>query len=203
MDINGVRHGQSRALLRWAGARSGLYPMHQDAGGEILQLHIDAALDTITDIQSSLTPAWYGHACSRSPLTGDFYSATKLTEAQMTGVFEALNTEILPVRFQQLERMLESWTEKNQASSTSSRSRGTISTSVAEVVGEKRGGPYFCGKMLTIADVSVYVLISGMQDGTYLAGLEVAGILSACPRLLQLVSAVAIHPQVRAWEDTA
>ena len=71
MDINGVRHGQSRALLRWAGARSGLYPMHQDAGGEILQLHIDAALDTITDIQSSLTPAWYGHACSRSPLNKD------------------------------------------------------------------------------------------------------------------------------------
>lgn len=196
MDIEGVRHGQSRALLRWAGTQSGLYPVvGRDDDGPMhmnmhLQLHIDAALDTITDIQTSLPPAWYGHACGRSPVTGDLYPATKLTEEQMVGVFEALNSEILPVRFQQLERMLAAWAVKSASASTGVGAGG----------GE---GPYFCGDLLTIADVNAYVLISGMLDGTYLAGLDGERVLSGCPGLKRLVAAVAAHPRVQAWGETA
>jgi glutathione S-transferase len=169
MDIDGVRHSQSRALLRWAGQQSGLYPSS-------CQLHVDAVLDTITDIQSALVPAWYSHACGRSPVTGDFYPATRLSEEQVAGVFEALNVEILPVRFQQLERVLTAHRDSSEGA-----------------------GPYFCGDVLTIADVSAYVVISGMRDGTYLAGLK-PEILSGCPLLLGVVAAVAAHPQVQAWE---
>ena len=169
LDIDGARHSQSRALLRWAGQQTGLYPPS-------CQLHVDAVMDTITDIQASLVPAWYSHACGRSPVTGEFYPDTKLDEAQMAGVFAALNSEILPVRFQQLERVL---------------------AQKSVEVGE---GPYFCGNVLTIADVSVYVLITGVLDGTYLAGLE-PGVVSGCSLLLGVVAAVAANPQVQAWES--
>ena len=167
LDIDGVRHSQSRALLRWAGEFTGLYPKN-------FQLHIDAVIDTIADIQSSLTPAWYKHACGRSPVTGDFYSATKLSDDQVVGVFDALNTEILPVRFQQLEHVL------------SQKPPGD--------------GPYFCGDVLTIADLCAYVVIAGMLDGTYLAGLS-PEVVSNCSRLVKLVEKVKEHPQVQAWEN--
>lgn len=130
-------------------------------------------LDAITDIQFALVPAWYKHALGRSPVTGDFYPATALTSEQTVGVFQALNGEIIPVRFQQLERVL--------------------STS---------GGPYFCGNVLTIADVNAYVVISGMRDGSYLEGLF-PEVLSGCPGLLQLAEAVKSHQRVMAWEARA
>lgn len=169
MDIDGVRQSQSKALLRWAGKRSGLMPPE-------LELRVDTVLDGISDIQNSLVPAWYSHACGRSPVTGEFYEATKLSPEQVQGVFAALNSEILPTRFQQLENML------------------------AEMSSES--GPFFCGDVLTVADLSAYVLISGCLDGTYLTGLS-TDIVSSCTGLVRLVAAVQAHPQVRAWEAQA
>jgi len=166
LDINGVRHSQSKALLRWAGKKCGLLPPEQE-------LRVDTVLDSISDIQNSLVPAWYSHACGRSPVTGGFYEATKLSDEQLEGVFDALNREILPTRYQQLENML------------------------AETAAE---GPYFCGNELTVADLSAYVLVRGMLDGTYLAGLSTE-FVRGCTRLTRLVDAVRALPRVRAWED--
>lgn len=165
LDIDGVRHSQSKALLRWAGKHCGLLPPAQE-------LRVDTALDSIADIQSSLVPAWYRHACGRSPVTGGFYAATQLNPEQVEGVFDALNREILPARFLQLENML------------------------AETA---RDGPFFCGDVLTVADLSAYVIISEMIDGTYLAGLSTE-FVRGCVRLTGLVDAVKAHPRVQAWE---
>ena len=161
-----MRHSQSRALLRWTGKKCGLYPCE-------LELEIDTVLECISDIQHSLVPAWYSHACGRSPVTGDFYEATKLSAEQVAGVFDALNNEILPVRFQQLENLLSGESRKS--------------------------GPYFCGNVLTVADLSAYVLIAGMIDGTYLSGLSTE-FVRTCTGLVKLVETVRARPQVQAWE---
>ena len=71
----GPAHGQSLAILHWAGKQAGLYPSH-------LQLAIDGALLCMEDIQAALLPVFYRNALPRSPRTGQLYEATALTEAQ-------------------------------------------------------------------------------------------------------------------------
>jgi glutathione S-transferase len=52
LEIDGVRHSQSMALLRWAGQRAGLYPA-------LLQLQIDAVHESLADVNKCLNPQWY------------------------------------------------------------------------------------------------------------------------------------------------
>ena len=108
-------------------------------------------------------------------MTGGFYEATKLSPEQVDGVFDALNREILPTRFLQLENML---------------------AETATV------GPFFCGDVLTVAELIAYVTISGMIDGTYLAGLS-TDFVRGCVRLTRLVDAVKALPGVKSWEARA
>ncbi|CAE8694836.1 unnamed protein product [Polarella glacialis] len=92
-----------------------------------------------------------------------------LSPEQRAEVEEALNEAILPVRFQQLEQVL-----------------------VAS------GGPFFCGDVLTICDLSFYVCASGILDGSYCGGIR-PEVLAACPTLLELVKRVEEHPKVKEW----
>jgi glutathione S-transferase len=99
LQVDGVTHAQSNALLVWAGKRAGLYP-------ERLAVRIDEIEEALTDVKKLFPPLWYGHATPRSPIDGGFFPATKLTEAQLAGLAAALNDVVLPERFAQLERRL-------------------------------------------------------------------------------------------------
>jgi glutathione S-transferase len=167
LSINGgAKHGQSGAILRWAGKKAGLYPLADvDA-----QLTIDEAMEAVADIHKCFIPAWYKHACTRSPVSGGFFEETRLSDAQYEGVVAALNTEILPARFQQMDMMV----------------RAT-------------GGPFVCGAAITIVDLSIYVLITGLRDGTYCDGIS-HEVVEQCPSLLNLVEQVALLPEVVEWE---
>ena len=99
LEIDGVPHCQSLALLRYAGIASGLYPPE-------LQLRVDGVEETLQDIRKAFTPMWYKNAAGRHPKTGDFFSATALNAAQVAALQAALNDDILPGRFAMLERVL-------------------------------------------------------------------------------------------------
>jgi glutathione S-transferase len=176
LQINGgAMHGQSSAILRWAGKKAGLYPPLAAGAAlndEDAQFAIDEALEAIADIHKCLIPAWYKHACARSPVSGGFYETTKLNDAQNEGVVIALNTELLPARFQQIDTMVRATTTD---------------------------GPFVCGAAMTIADISLYVLITGLRDGTMCAGVSPA-VVEQCPSLLKLVEQVALVPEVVQWE---
>ena len=82
IEINGGKNrSQSAALLRWAGKKAGLYPLADlDA-----QLAVDEAMEAVGDIHKCLIPAWYRHACGRSPVSGGFFAATQLSNEQYDG----------------------------------------------------------------------------------------------------------------------
>eukprot|EP01043_Picozoa_sp_COSAG02_P059595 COSAG02_NODE_7626_length_2927_cov_6.608911_1_plen_196_part_00 len=136
LEIDGVAYGQSKALLCWAGRQAGLYT-------DELQLQIDSVEGTIVDIGTALNPQWYHSALPRNPRTGELVAAATLDAAQQAGVQKALNEDILPARFAQLEQML-----------------------IAS------GGPYMCGSQLTTCDLSLYVIISGLLEETYCDGIS-------------------------------
>ena len=58
--------------------------------------------------------------------------------------------------------------------------------------------PYFCGSMLTIADLKWYVVGSGFIDGTYCEGIS-RNILNNFPTLIDLVDRISHHPRVKEW----
>jgi glutathione S-transferase len=166
LEIDGACFGQSRALLAWVGRQTGLYT-------DDLQLHIDAVEGTLADIVTVLNPQWYGSALPRNPRTGGLVPDANLSASQKAAVQRALNEDILPARFAQLEAML------------------TAS-----------GGPHMCGPQLTTCDLSLYVLASGLRDPTsdYCAGIE-PSVLDRCPKLLELIETVGQHERVAVWND--
>jgi glutathione S-transferase len=92
---------------------------------------------------------------------------------QVSALGRRLNDSILPKRFAQLEREL-------QAS----------------------GGPYFCGDVLTIVDLNLYVVCGGVLDGTWCGGIGPEA-LKGCPGLVELVRCVDQHPRVADWNRLA
>ena len=161
-------YGQTTAILRWAGVKTGLYKHH-------LQLKIDTMLEAFADIHKALVPAWYRHACGRSPITGEMYEKTKLTSEQYTAVLEALSTEILPFRFELIEKC------HNQ----------------------NFGSPQFlCDHDLTIADLVLYTLVTGIQDGSFCDGLSTTAFpTSKCPKLMQIVQRIDNIEEVKLWNQ--
>eukprot|EP00746_Dinoflagellata_sp_MGD_P033801 gnl/MRDRNA2_/MRDRNA2_18072_c0_seq1.p1 gnl/MRDRNA2_/MRDRNA2_18072_c0~~gnl/MRDRNA2_/MRDRNA2_18072_c0_seq1.p1 ORF type:complete len:254 (-),score=39.97 gnl/MRDRNA2_/MRDRNA2_18072_c0_seq1:4-765(-) len=62
----------------------------------------------------------------------------------------------------------------------------------------KSGGPFFCGKKLTICDLAVFVYIGGILDGTHIEGIS-PSVCDECPLLLALIKRVADLPKVKEW----
>eukprot|EP00928_Gymnodinium_smaydae_P093507 TRINITY_DN7771_c0_g2_i1.p1 TRINITY_DN7771_c0_g2~~TRINITY_DN7771_c0_g2_i1.p1 ORF type:complete len:231 (+),score=56.00 TRINITY_DN7771_c0_g2_i1:113-805(+) len=91
-----------------------------------------------------------------------------MSEEQKSETARALIEEVLPARLAQVERAL----------------------------GDS--DYFFCGDALTICDLSWYVMASGLQDGSYCAGIP-ASVLDACPKLLALMRRVAAQPRVAEW----
>ena len=161
LEIDGVTFGQSDAILRWVGCRSGLYPEH-------LRLKIDGALACIADINTAFVPQFYGNALGRNPRTGQLFAATALSEEQQAAVERHLNEDVLPARFAQLERFLVS-----------------------------SGGPHLCGKQMTVCDLTLYVLLTGLRDGSYCRGSISPAVLQDCPKLNASVDLVASNLRAR------
>jgi len=99
LEVDGALHGQSTALLRWAGRRAGLYT-------DELQLSIDGAEGIIDDVKAALAPQWYKNALSRNLATGQMVTGCALSAEQQAAVQDALNSGVLPARFAQLEALL-------------------------------------------------------------------------------------------------
>lgn len=97
LEVDGVRHAQSGAILRWAGAQTGLYP-------PTLQLRIDAIVEAVADIIRLMNPMWYKAVLGRSPVTGE--TLVGLSDGQVRECFTLLNDEVIPARLVQLERNL-------------------------------------------------------------------------------------------------
>ena len=57
---------------------------------------------------------------------------------------------------------------------------------------------YFCGSMLTIADLKWYVVGSGFMDGSYCEGIS-KNVLDNFPNLLDLVERIGKIPKVKEW----
>jgi len=90
-------HGQSQALLRWAGRKGGLYP-------EEHQLRIDAVTDVVVELYEHVVKVGYGSAMTRDPYTGR--PMVPLSNGQRMEVARSCGELLYPARFQQLERLV-------------------------------------------------------------------------------------------------
>lgn len=186
--------GQSQAILRWVGQRTGLLPQP----GSHAALLVDSLLEALSDIHRALIPAWYKHACGRSPVNGCFYHETALTDEQHIAVLHALNSDILPARFAQIERVH----SKLLADMTvTDKTQPTPSGTEAGKVTAGSGGMFLCGPYLSIADLVLYTLVKGLQDERqpFCVGVT-APVDDACPLLRGVVRRVGALQAVQDWE---
>ena len=186
--------GQSQAILRWVGQRTGLLPQP----GSHAALLVDSLLEALSDIHKALIPAWYKHACGRSPVNGCFYHETALTDEQHNAVLHALNSDILPARFAQIERVH----SKLLADMTvTDKTQPTPSGTEAGKVTAGSGGMFLCGPYLSIADLVLYTLVKGLQDERlpFCVGVT-APVDDVWPLLRGVVRRVGALQAVQDWE---
>ena len=165
-------HGQSQALLRWAGRMGGLYPVEH-------QLRIDAVTDTVVELYEHVVKVGYGSAMTRHPQTGR--PMVQLSDFQRFEVARNCGEVLFPTRFRQLEKQV-----LVEQSSTSDDQREPPSQ-------------YFCGSQLTIADLSLYVLGSAILDGAWEGNGVQPEVLDDCPKLQNIIRMVGEHPAVKEW----
>ena len=158
LEVDGETYGQSVAILRWAGRKTGLFP-------DAIQLRVDSMIEAIGDIHKAMIPQWYHHAVGRSPVDGSFYEETKLTEEQQAGVLNALNNDIIKFRFELIERCH---------------------------IERFKAPRFLCGDMITIADLMLYTLVTGLRDeeNSFCPGVSSATVLEGRTKLLDLVERI-------------
>lgn len=174
LEIDGRPFGQSGALLRWVGRECGLYP------SGMKQLRVDMVEDTLADVRRVMAPNWYKNAMARKPKDGKLPRSTMLSEQQVSSVRWMVQEEYLPERMWQIERLL------------------------MEEKDPDANGWFVCGKELSIADLSLYVMLEGLlgmcpKANTYCKGITAEKALMHCPRLVRLIKEVANHPKIAAW----
>ena len=125
--------------------------------------------------------------------------ATALSESQKKGALDSVRETHFPARLRQIEALLGSRAglpcdfsenEKDFSSNASS------------------SGPYVCGAYMTIADLSLYVLLDGLEADAahkYCAPLATGFVLDfiekECPRLKRLYDAVRSDARVERWNE--
>ena len=186
--------GQSAALLRYVGRKTNLYPVDDER-----QLRVDAVEECLADLRKTFTPLWYANALPRDPTNGALSEATALSESQKKGALDSVRDTHFPARLRQIEALLGSRAglpcdlsenEKDFSSNASS------------------SGPYVCGAYMTIADLSLYVLLDGLEaDATHkycaplATGFVKAFVEKECPRLKRLYDAVRFDKRVERWNE--
>lgn len=158
LELNGRVYAQSGAILRCVGRMTGLYPSDGDEEVDA-RLRVDAILDAVRDINQILSPVWYHNVFPRTE--GELREETHLVEEEMERIVHLVNTVMLPSRVKQIEKFL--------------------ATSSVE-------GPFVCGAKLSVADLSLHRLLTGLdENGDYCDGARVSELP---PRLASLVEAV-------------
>ena len=175
--------GQSAALLRYVGRKTNMYPVDDER-----QLRVDSVEECIADLRKTFTPLWYGNALPRDPTSGAVAEGASLSEAQKKSALDAVVNVHVPARLRQIEALL-----------------GSEAGLAKEHVDS---GPYVCGASMTIADLSLYVLLDGLEAGAahkYCAPLAtgfVREFLDAeCPRLRRLYDAVRSDARIERWNE--
>eukprot|EP00746_Dinoflagellata_sp_MGD_P120462 gnl/MRDRNA2_/MRDRNA2_55982_c0_seq1.p1 gnl/MRDRNA2_/MRDRNA2_55982_c0~~gnl/MRDRNA2_/MRDRNA2_55982_c0_seq1.p1 ORF type:complete len:233 (-),score=42.52 gnl/MRDRNA2_/MRDRNA2_55982_c0_seq1:96-794(-) len=134
-------------------------------------LQCDAVLNAMSDIFNVMTPAWYGAAIPGRHPITAEF-LVPLTVQQKEGVVQALNEHILPGRLEFMEKFL-------------------ISS----------GGPWFCGKKLTICDLAFYSFATELLENKGPKGID-SGVIGKFPGLSALVKRLSEHPKVKKWNET-
>mgnify|MGYP003706116707 CR=1 FL=1 len=150
-----------------------VFPPADDAKSSV---RVDIMLEALADINKALIPAWYKNACGRNPATGLLFEETELNEQQQQGVLNCLNQTILPTKFKQIE---------------------------SEYIRSHSSFKFLCGDNITIADVLLYSIISGIKDEKkpYCDGI-LDTVFADCPNLLRISTQVAHMDQVHKWNET-
>lgn len=196
--------GQSAALLRYVGRRTNLYPVDDER-----QLRVDAVEECLADLRKTFTPLWYGNALPRDPTSGALAEGAALSEAQKNAALDAVVNAHAPARLRQIEALLGS--EAGLSHDT------RVSSDVKEDDDDENAndekdvidrGPYVCGAAMTVADLSLYVLLDGLEadaEHAYCAPLAtgfVAAFLDAeCPRLRRLYDTMRSDARIQRWNE--
>ena len=196
--------GQSAALLRYVGRRTNLYPVDDER-----QLRVDAVEECLADLRKTFTPLWYGNALPRDPTSGALAEGAVLSEAQKNAALDAVVNAHAPARLRQIEALLGS--EAGLSHDT------RVSSDVKEDDDDENAndekdvidrGPYVCGAAMTVADLSLYVLLDGLEADAahaYCAPLAtgfVAAFLDAeCPRLRRLYDTMRSDARIQRWNE--
>ena len=74
-----------------------------------------------------------------------------------------------------------------------------------EYMAVRSGGPFLCGSALTIADLSLFVLVRGLLDGTFCNGVRCTQktVAQSFPAIILLVDTVAALPAVAARSSSS
>lgn len=196
--------GQSAALLRYVGRRTNLYPVDDER-----QLRVDAVEECLADLRKTFTPLWYGNALPRDPTSGALAEGAALSQAQKNAALDAVVNAHAPARLRQIEALLGS--EAGLSHDT------RVSSDVKEDDDDENAndekdvidrGPYVCGAAMTVADLSLYVLLDGLEADAahaYCAPLAtgfVAAFLDAeCPRLRRLYDTMRSDARIQRWNE--
>lgn len=105
----------------------------------------------------------------RSPISGE--KRVQLNREQQAEVAAELGTEVLPVMLSRIERVLTS---------------------------TDRDGPWVCGQRLTVADIVSAVIVWGLEDGTYVNGIQ-PSVLHGRDALREHAARVSALPAVKRW----
>ena len=184
-DGNKTIFAQSPALLRYVGRKTGLYPLD-----DWKQLRVDSIDECLNDLRKTFTPLWYKNVLPRDPNTGGTNEGTRLTDEQFQSALDAVVKIHLPARLGQIENLLGS-------DAGSNNDDGQLSA------------PYVCGNVLTIADISLYVLLDGLEQNAkhkYCAPLSETGaaaeiLQSHCPRLKTLYETFRNREDIKKWNQ--
>jgi len=123
------------------------------------RLRVDMILDVVRDVNQILAPVWYHNVFPRTE--GELREETHLEEEEIGRMVHLVNTVMLPPRVKQIEKF--------------------VASSSVE-------GPFVCGAKLTVADLSLHRLLTGLgPNGDYCDGVCVSELP---PRLALLVEAV-------------
>lgn len=111
------------------------------------------------------------YKCALSRSPNDGKPRVPLSDSQQADVAHELNQDALPTMLVRIGKVLKA-----------------------------SNGPWYCGEVLTIADIKSYVVVTGLSNGSYAGGIDSA-VLDGCPELREHAARVGALPAVRRWVE--